>query len=157
MAACRDDQQPAGGAPRSETVTAKLPPPAPTPADYDAILSRILALQDAIRNKSSDLTLIPPLVTASFDTVTGSFRVVGKGVPNPKSPEATWNASRKTAAKSDALRWVLYLKAWRMGNMKAFGTRISGEIMYSTVLYERQGDDTLCQLVEVPIGSVVLK
>jgi hypothetical protein len=52
---------------------------------------------------------------------------------------------------------VLYLKAWSEGNPIPFGEKISGEVTYSSVLRERLEADTLYQLIQVPVGSVVIK
>jgi hypothetical protein len=52
---------------------------------------------------------------------------------------------------------VLYLKAWRDGSTIDFGKKISGEVSYSKILLERADGDTLYQLIQVPLGSAVVK
>ena len=124
---------------------------------YDSLLSRILVLENAIYNSPRDMNSIPPLLKASFDSSSGCFLVVGKGTHNKSLPESSWKPGRKIASAYDAKRWALYCKSWSLGNYRAFGSRISGEITYSKILLERLENDTLYTLVSVPIGSVIEK
>jgi hypothetical protein len=128
----------------------------PVVPDYEAALRRVLALQDSVRAHPRDRRLVASLLKASFDTTAGSFVAIGKGLTNPSLPEGAWEAARKTAAKHDGTRWALYLKAWHTGDTRPFGEEIHGEVMYSKVLLEHVVDDTLYQLLQIPVGSIVV-
>jgi hypothetical protein len=125
--------------------------------DYDSLTDQLLALQNAVHDNPGNTKAIAALLKVSVDTASGCLLLVGKGTTNQTTPDATWEAARRTAAKLDAQRWALYEKAWHTGEMVRYGRKISGDIMYSKTLFERQGDDTLCQLLQIPIGSVVVK
>ncbi|MBD3390759.1 MAG: hypothetical protein GF418_01880 [Chitinivibrionales bacterium] len=130
--------------------------PIDTQAYYDSVLSVLLAREDTVFADPENTTLVPPLLSAAFDTSTGAFYVAGKATYNPDYPEPARDEARKRAARYVGERWALYLKAWHTGQSLAFGTRVSGNIMYSKELYSREQDDTLYQLLIVPVGSVVL-
>ncbi|MBD3322222.1 MAG: hypothetical protein GF350_14075 [Chitinivibrionales bacterium] len=123
--------------------------------DTAALFNRLLALEDSVRKESSNRELIEKLLETSFDSISGSFYSVGKGIANPEHPDAARQQARKRAAVTDARRWALYLKSWHHGSDISFGDSISGKITYSSVIAERDGKDTLLQLVQVPVGSVV--
>lgn len=149
---CREDN------PSEDDKTEQIAPQAEQAAlDYDALMTRLLELQNDIYANPTDPEFIPPLLKAAFDSTSGSFLVVGRGLANPAHPEAAQAASRKTAARHDGRRWALYLKAWRRGDMRPLSRTINGEIAYSKVLHERMRDDTLYLLLQVPLGSVVVK
>jgi hypothetical protein len=117
----------------------------------------VLNLQNGVYADPTDQSLVPQLVSASFDSLSGSFLTVGKGVVNPEHPQAAQPSARQQAAAADAKRWSLYLKAWHTGDTRAFGETIEGQISYSRVLAEKLEGDTLYQLVQVPVGSVVIQ
>jgi hypothetical protein len=149
---CRDNQKPAEDLQKQANTVSK-----DTIINYDSLLSLLIRLQNSISANPRDSRLIPPLLTEAFDTVSGSFLIVGKGIPNKEFPEAAWDAARKMAALQDGKRWGLYLKAWRTGDMRNFGQTISGTITYSKVLFDRLSNDTLYQLIQIPIGSIVIQ
>lgn len=128
-------------------------------ARCESLLSLLIKLEnDVFTNLPSKATVsLSELKKASFDSSSGCFLVAGKGMFNKSHSEGTWDNGRKMAASGDAKRWALYLKAWRDGSTVDFGKRISGEVSYSRILLERTHGDTLYQLMQVPIGSVVVK
>jgi len=130
---------------------------ADTVLNYDSLITLLLELQSRILEDPANTRLFPRLVTASFDTISGSFLVVGRGVANQGMPEGTWNAGKKMAASLDAKNWALYNKSWRQGNMIPRTKQVRGTIAYSRVLFERENNDTLYQLLEIPIGSIVIQ
>jgi hypothetical protein len=139
-------------------------PPAPHEALLDSarcesLVSLLIRFEnDAYANHpSTGPVSLSELKKVSFDSTRGCFLVVGKGTFNKSHPEGTWDTGRKMAASGDAKRWALYLKAWRDGSTIDFGKKISGEVSYSKILLERAVGDTLYQLVQVPMGSVVVK
>ena len=153
MVACRDTSNPSPGKAAGAVSSAARD----TAVNYDSLLTELLKLQTAILENPQDLRRIPPLIEKSFDTVSGAFLIAGRGVANPKFPEAAREASRKTAASYDGRMWGLHLKEWRTGSMRSFARPISGDIAYSKVLFERTNGDTLCQLIQIPIGSIIVK
>jgi hypothetical protein len=129
----------------------------PDTARCDSLLSRILALENAVYCDPGNRSRIPGLVKASFDSSSGCFLVVGKGTHNKSLPESSWRQGRKIASAYDAKRWALYLKSWSLGSTARFGAKISGEITYSRILLEKLEGDTLFTLVSVPTGSIIEK
>ena len=125
----------------------------------DSLLSLLIRLENNIYASlpSTNAVSLGELKKVSFDSSSGSFLAAGKGAFNKKLPEGAWDTGRKMAASADGKRWVLYLKAWRDGSTIDFGKKISGEVSYSSILCERSDGDTLYQLIQVPIGSVVVK
>jgi hypothetical protein len=130
------------------------------PADsiqyYDSIFSAVKNCQDSVYNKPESETLAAKLLLAAYDTVSGSFLVVGKAVFNPDFPQQAQTADRKRASKYIGERWALYLKAWQAGNSIPFGKPIAGTIAYSKELSSREKGDTLFQLLMIPFGSIIL-
>jgi hypothetical protein len=125
--------------------------------DFESLMNRLRDLQDTMYADPANSRLIPPLVKAAFDSTTGCFHVVGKGCADSSYPAAAVKALQKTAARNDAMRWALYLKSWRRGDMRPLSRQVRGEIAYSRVLFEKDTGDTLYQLLQVPIGSIVVK
>jgi hypothetical protein len=125
--------------------------------DTSAVFEQLLVLQDSINKSPNNRMLVSQYLSLSLDTSSGCFLVVGKGVGNPEFPEKARAESRKRAAQFDGNRWALYAKAWNTGSAVPFGKAIAGNIVYSEILYEREILDTLCVLMRVPIGSVILE
>jgi len=125
--------------------------------DTSAVFEQLLILQDSINKSPESRMLIARYLSISLDTGSGCFLVIGKGVGNPEFPEKARAESRKRAAQFDGNRWALYAKAWNTGSAVPFGKTIAGNIVYSEILYEREILDTLCVLMRVPIGSVILE
>jgi hypothetical protein len=129
----------------------------PDSTGYDSLLTLLIDLESKILCSPGSKSPILLFMKASADTANGCFLSAGKGTINRSHPESAWNRGRKMAANYDGKRWVLYLKAWSEGNPIPFGEKISGEVTYSSVLRERLEADTLYQLIQVPVGSVVIK
>jgi len=127
------------------------------PLSADSLLNVLLPLQNAVYLAPTDLSTRQALVAAAFDSASGSYYAVGKGVANPSAPKETARAGQIRAAQSDANRWVLYERAWSGGDARDFGAEIAGEITFSDVLLERSESDTLYVVVQVPYGSVAMK
>lgn len=123
----------------------------------DSLMAVILDRQSAVYTHPDDTQLVIPLIHVAFDTVSGCFNTVGKGVSNPAMPASAQVAARKTAASHDGRRWALLLKSWFIGNRLPLSTGFHGKIMYSKVLLEKTEGDTLYQLVQTPIGSIVVQ
>jgi len=122
----------------------------------DSLLTLIEKMQhnatDSKKTENRNLLLLQ-----AFDTVSGCFLTVGKGVRNPDFPAEAQNASRRTAAKISGGHWALALKSWSSENSQINSDQISGEILYSRIIYEKCIGDTLYVLMEVPIGSICIK
>jgi hypothetical protein len=127
------------------------------PIDTVGLLNAIRDLQDSIRAHPRDRALVGRLLAVALDTSCGCFYSVGTGLPNPTHPESAQRAERKLAAGYAGKRWTLYLKAWNLGRDIPFGQEISGDIVYSSVIYETLSGDTLLQLLQTPLGSIVLR
>ncbi len=120
-------------------------------------LTSLRSLQATVMLNSRESAPRSSLLNASFDTLSGCFLVTGKGVINPEHPEGARSLGRERAAKYDAERWSLYLKEWRLGQERAYGSAIGGSVAYSRILYERIIGDTLLVLTQVPVASIVLE
>jgi hypothetical protein len=131
----------------------------PDSARCNSILSLLIKLENDVyvNLPTKGAASFMELKKVSFDSSSGCFLVAGKGTFNKSLPEGTWDTGRKMAASGDAKRWALYLKAWRDGSTIDFGKKISGEVSYSRILCERADGDTLYQIIQVPMGSVVVK
>jgi hypothetical protein len=92
----------------------------------------------------------------AYDTSTGCFYTVGKGIINPQYPAEAQNASRKSAAKLNGEEWARCLKAWNTGKITSRNKPPSGQVYYSKSLYEKFSKDTLFVLFEIPAGSILL-
>lgn len=159
LAGCRDDQMAQEGYDQ-----ARAEPIAEQPSDQDFVqvdtartLERLLDLQATVYSKKDDLNAAQALLSFSFDSTTGCFLTVGKGTINPAHPASARKAGRKLAAGYEGKRWGLYLKVWYSGTWIPFGTPIEGEVVYSKVLHERIANDTLYQLMILPLGSIVVR
>lgn len=117
-------------------------------AKLDAVIRRVNAGNGEAEKKR--------LVTESWDSVGGGFLCMGKGVVNPKLPEAARSGAQRKAARLTAERWALYLKKWRDGVYVSPTRGIGGEIAYSRELCRRNDEDTLFLLLQVPLGSIVV-
>jgi hypothetical protein len=128
-------------------------------ARCDSLLSLLIKLENDVYAglPSASADFLNELKKYSFDSSSGCFLTVGKGAFNKTFPEGAWDKGRKMAASYDGKRWALYLKAWQEGSAIVFGNKISGEVTYSRILLERAVGDTLYQLIQVPIGSVIVK
>ncbi|MBD3344981.1 MAG: hypothetical protein GF401_07960 [Chitinivibrionales bacterium] len=129
---------------------------AATRLDTAEVFQTVLALEDSLRKERGNTDLIARLLKASYDSSSGSFYTVGKGVKNPKLPQAAQQQAQERSAQLDAKRWTLYLKRWHTGSSTSFGDSIGGEITYSMIVDEKMNNDTLLQLVQAPVGSVVV-
>jgi len=146
-----------GGTPTTDTGAASVQPsPSPTPS-ADSLYASVRPLQDSVYVHPKDSARRAVLLAAAFDSASGSFFVVGKGVANPTRHDQTGRQGQVRASESDAKRWALYLKAWHTGDTRLFGERIRGEVTYSTTLLERTEGDTLYQLLQIPVGSVTVR
>lgn len=125
--------------------------------DTAALFAKLIALEDSLRKDRANRKIIAELLKTSFDSSSGSFFTVGKGVANPKLPEPAQNAGRKRAAEIDAKRWILYIKSWYNNSQASLGDSISGQVTYSSNVAELIKGDTLLQLVQVPLGSVIVQ
>jgi hypothetical protein len=125
--------------------------------NYDSLFAVVRPIQDSIYTNSLGPATIAHLLAAAFDTFSGSYFVVGKGIKNKKLPENVGLEGQTMASSYDGKRWALYCQAWHLDTKIKFGQKISGEILYSKTVFNRQEGDTLFALVQVPIGSIVLK
>ncbi|MDD5676192.1 MAG: hypothetical protein PHC61_18615 [Chitinivibrionales bacterium] len=125
--------------------------------NYDSLFKELRPIQDSIYKNREGLKTIGHLLNVSFDTVSGCFFLIGKGVTNPEHPENIRLKARLLAAAYDGKRWALYCKAWRQGSKIGFGRKIGGDILYSKTVWQHLEGDTLYALIEVPIGSIVIK
>lgn len=122
---------------------------------FDSLVTVIQTLQQNVRStESKSLEL---LYAAAFDTISGCFQTVGKGLANPLFPDEAKISSRKNAAKLNGEYWAALLKYWKYSNQKYFTPKFEAQILYSTILYEKEICDTLFVLVQVPLGSIVFK
>ena len=94
-------------------------------------------------------------VEECWDSSSGSFFCLGKGVINTKLPQSAQLKSREKAAELIALKWALYLKKWKNGEYISMHDTVNGQIIYSTSLYKEVIGDTLFSLVTVPLGSII--
>ena len=123
-------------------------------AAYEAILNRLNA--DIRRLKTDDgAALKSEFVNHSRDSSGGGFFCLGKGVANPKLPEAAQAAAQRRGAEIIARQWALYLKKWGEEEYVSLSRKLSGQITYSRTVYEKREGDTLYTLVAVPLGSIV--
>jgi len=123
----------------------------------DSLFPVLLRMQDEVYLHPQSNAGIGALLKVSFDSTSGCFLTIGKGVHNPAMPEASWKQGRKIASGYDAKRWAMYMKLWSQGVFAPFGRKISGEISYSKVVLEKIENDTLYTLVSTPFGSIILK
>jgi hypothetical protein len=121
----------------------------------DSLLSIIETLQQNAR--TTDKKSFDELFDIAFDTISGCFQTVGKGLANPLFPVEAQMSSRKKAAKLNGEYWAALLKCWNNSNRKAITPKFEAQILYSRVLYEKEVGDTLFVLVQVPLGSIVFK
>ena len=157
LLSCKDPHRKAAKREGAEAIQAASSAPVFSPLDTAALFSKLMILQDSISWNPGDRNLVNRYLRTSLDTVSGCFHVVGKGVVNKDYPESAQKMSRKMAAEYTGKRWTMYLKAWNAGLNISYGRTISGSVLYSEELYERILDDTLCLLLKVPIGSIVLE
>jgi hypothetical protein len=129
----------------------------PVPKNLDSLFSVIGAIEDSLFRTPKDTTLFRTFLRASFDSVSGCFYVVGKGLAKRARAASIRDAERRKAAQRTAERWALYAKAWQEGQSLSFGHTISGTITYSTQAGEREKNDTLLMMIQVPLGSIVLR
>ena len=125
--------------------------------NYDSLLTFVLFQENEVRKMPATLLAVSLFLKSSFDSISGCFRVAGKGTYNREHPASSWKQGMSLAASYDAKRWALYAKQWSNGAKIPFVEKISGEITYSKTLIERVQDDTMYVLVSVPIGSIIVK
>lgn len=99
---------------------------------------------------------IKKLVHHAFDTSTGCFYAVGKGIINLQFPAEAQNINRKSTAKLNGEQWALCLKAWNSKKTASRNKPPLGQIFYIKSLYEKNFEDTLFVLFEIPAGSIRL-
>lgn len=122
----------------------------------DSLFDVLLPMFGEVYSSPAGQTPRATLLTTAFDSTSGCFRTIGKGVENADTRIAR-RAGRKRAAESDAKRWALYLRAWQLGDTRDFGAPIEGQVSYFENLYSRIVNDTLYILVSIPIGNVEVK
>lgn len=127
-----------------------------TAAYYDSLLNSIESLQNSLIISPANVSLQKKLVSNSFDSFSGSFRLVGKGVTNKEHPDAAQKAGRSMAAQFTGKRWAFYIKSWYGGDSIPFGRQINGSVMYSRTLLQKELGDTLFMLLDIPMGSIVV-
>lgn len=122
---------------------------------FDSLVTLIETLQQTAHtagNKSFE-----QLYNVAFDTISGCFQIVGKGLANPSFPVEARISSRKNAAKLNAEYWAALLKYWNSTGRKSLTPKFEARILYSATLFEKEVGDTLFVLVQVPLGSIVFK
>jgi hypothetical protein len=122
---------------------------------FDSLLTVIETLQQNAR--TADKKSFEELFNIAFDTISGCFQTVGKGLANPLFPVEAGMSSRKNAAKLNGEYWAALLKRWNNSNRKSITPKFEAQILYSTIVYEKEVGDTLFVLVQVPLGSIVFK
>jgi hypothetical protein len=122
---------------------------------FDSLLTIIEQSQNEVLMLENHRS-IKKLVYHAFDTSTGCFYTVGKGLINPEFPAEAQNISRKSAAKLNGEQWALCLKAWNSGKTTSRTKPPTGQIFYCKSLYEKIFKDTLFVLFEIPTGSIRL-
>ncbi|HMA66021.1 MAG TPA: hypothetical protein VKO63_12510 [Chitinispirillaceae bacterium] len=122
---------------------------------FDSLLTLIETLQQNAR--TTDINSFEQLYKAAFDTISGCFQTVGKGLANPSFPVEAGMSSRKNAAKLNGEYWAALLKYWNNSDQKSLTPKFKTQILYSTTLFEKEVGDTLFVLVQVPLGSIVFK
>jgi hypothetical protein len=157
LSASCDEEKTPQSARNTNTPRARPSQPIDTQAYYDSLLSVMLSWEDKIFSRPADTSLVRSFLKASFDTLSGAFFVAGKGTGNPEFPKEAQDVERQRVARYVGQRWALYLKAWGMGNRITFGKQISGQIMYCKDLRSKATPDTFYILLQIPVGSIVLK
>ena len=121
---------------------------------YEVIINRLN--DDISRLTTNNRTALKDsFVNHSRDSAGGGFFCLGKGVVNPKLPEAAREAAQRRGAEIIAQQWALFLKQWSQKNYIPTDRMLSGQITYSRTVYEKREGDTLYTLVAVPLGSIV--
>ncbi len=139
------------------SITKKAPVKYPkTFNSYDSLLNLLLSYEDKIMLDPDNMKITRLLMDAAIDSSAGLFYCVGKGIVNPDHPVAVQKQGMQKAAGYTGERWALYLKAWHTGQSISFGKEISGKIKNCTTLFEKQSNDTLYQLLKIPIESVTI-
>jgi hypothetical protein len=152
-----DEENPSGDTRTSHRDT--LASPAVTADDtttHDSLLALLLELEAGVMAGRDDPDRAEALLMASFDTSSGCFLTVGSGVRNPAHPEGARKEGQRMAARRRAGYWAMYLKAWRKGRRLPFKHPLSGKIIYSKTLYEKERGDTLYLLMQTPHGSIIV-
>jgi hypothetical protein len=121
--------------------------------ECEMLITRLARFHDRLRTAGDD-SLKDALVAASWDSTAGGFICLGKGVVNPKLPQAVWHETQHKAALLTAERWALYLKKWRDKQYVATDHDISGQVVYHKEICACEKEDTLWQLVMIPLGSI---
>jgi hypothetical protein len=132
-----------------------LPPDSIDCKRFDSLITCIETLQQQAR--TGDSNSLEQLYRIAFDTNSGCFQTVGKGLPNPSFPDEARMSSRKNAAKLNGEYWAALLKCWNNSDQKSVTPTFEAQILYSRIVYEKEIGDTLFALVEVPLGSIVFK
>jgi hypothetical protein len=122
---------------------------------FDSLMKIVETLQQNARTTENNS--LEQLYAAAFDTISGCFQTVGKGLSNPSFPVEARMSSRKNAAKLNGEYWAALLKFWNNTDQKSVTPKFEARILYSTILYEKEIGDTLFVLVQVPLGSIVFK
>lgn len=120
--------------------------------NLDSLTFLLADIEQRIMHCANDHTLQQVFLHHAFDTLKGGFHVAGTGL-SPKN-SIGGNLLAKKAAEKTALRWALYAKSWHLNVDIAFGTPISGTISYHTPLVTIARNDTIYQLIFVPLGSI---
>jgi len=140
----------------SKTIVKNTQPPDSIESKrFDSLLTVIEPLQQHAR--TTDKKSFEKLFSIAFDTISGCFQTVGKGLANPLFPVEARMSGRKNAAKLNGEYWAALLKCWNNSDRKSVTPKFEAQILYSTILYEKEVGDTLFVLVQVPLGSIVFK
>jgi hypothetical protein len=94
-------------------------------------------------------------LSIAYDSTSGCFLTVGKGVYNNDLNTALKEELRVRGARVVAQRWALYMHNWYLQKPMQFGDTVSGTIVYDRELYSHTNKDTLLILLQIPLGSIV--
>lgn len=122
--------------------------------DFPAVVSCLLDDMNRL-GKTDDRLLMRKMSRDSWDSASGSFFCLGRGVVNSNLPAGARSAAREKAAELTALSWALYCRRWRNGEYVPVTDTVNGRITYSNKVYEHVSGDTLYALYQIPLGSIV--
>ena len=143
---------PRSGVPVKQTV-AVAPPAEPDSAAHLMIELTSLLLADPV-----DPLLLEKFDALAFDSASGSYLAVGRGLPSPNAPgEDVKMASRARAARITAQLGAITAKRRHQGSALPFNMRTSGQVAYMNVVCEEMHGDTLVQVFRVPDGSIIIR
>jgi len=125
--------------------------------NYDSLLTNLVQLENAVSQYPDSSELIGQLLKMSSLVKVGHLFVAGIGVVLDENVEPEIHQIEKErACRHSAKDWALYVKAHLNDSKITPRTKIAGKIMYSTTILEIERNDTLFQLVKMPVSSVVI-